>query len=152
VLDWRDGSPREDLEEAVVRAGLAAASEAEVPDGAEIAVTLVDDRTIAKYNARYRGVDSSTDVLAFPQSGGPKGPGTVGDGEASAYGDVMISIETAERQARQYGHSLVDEVALLAAHGVLHLAGYRDDSEDEADRMREAERRALDSAGYQPAR
>ncbi|MGH7360999.1 MAG: rRNA maturation RNase YbeY [Candidatus Methylomirabilales bacterium] len=86
---------------------------------AEVGCLLVTDRRIRTLNRRYRGEDSPTDVLAFPQreGGGPPGyPGLLGD--------VVISVETAARQAAGAVHSLEREAALLLIHGILHLLGH----------------------------
>jgi probable rRNA maturation factor len=75
-------------------------------------VALVSDRRIAALNRRYRRRARPTDVLSFSASGN------------GYLGDVVISAETARRQARQLGHSLTEEVQLLILHGLLHLMGY----------------------------
>ena len=76
---------------------------------AEFSTVLVSDRGIRRYNRRYRGVPEPTDVLAFPM------------GEESYLGDILISVETADRQRRGI---LQTELKVLALHGVLHLMGY----------------------------
>lgn len=76
---------------------------------AEFSTVLVSDRGIRHYNRRYRGVPEPTDVLAFPM------------GEESYLGDILISVETADRQRRGI---LQTELKVLALHGLLHLMGY----------------------------
>ena len=76
---------------------------------AEFSTVLVSDRGIRHYNRRYRGVPEPTDVLAFPM------------GEESYLGDILISVETADRQRRGV---LRRELEVLALHGLLHLLGY----------------------------
>lgn len=94
----------------------------------EVSILLTDDEHIKELNREYRGVDAPTDVLAFSQmEGEPVGCGT-SDG---LLGDVVISVETAKRQAEEHGHSLDDEIDILLAHGLLHLLGY--DHEDPED-------------------
>ena len=89
-------------------------------------VALVSDRRIAALNRRYRRQGRATDVLSFPA-------------RANGYlGDVVISTETARRQARRFGHSLNEEVKLLMLHGLLHLLGY--DHERDNGRMDRRER------------
>jgi len=101
----------------------------------ELSVSLVRDDEIRDLNRRYRHEDRSTDVLAFPLREGAFD--TVGD----ALGDVVISLETATRQAREHGGTLVDEVDRLLVHGILHLAGYDHEiSPREERRMRRKER------------
>ncbi|NJL82825.1 MAG: rRNA maturation RNase YbeY [Chloroflexaceae bacterium] len=97
----------------------------------ELSLRLTDDSEIQTLNGQYRGKDSPTDVLAFaalevdlPQ------PPSVAETEPLYLGDIIISVETAARQAEQHQHSLALELAWLAAHGYLHLLGW--DHPDEA--------------------
>jgi probable rRNA maturation factor len=98
----------------------------------EVHVLLADDATLKRLNRTFRGKNVATDVLSFP-AGDANGSGVAGD--------LAISLETAERQAVRFGHSLRDEVRVLLLHGVLHLAGF--DHEADAGEMaaREAELR-----------
>jgi probable rRNA maturation factor len=77
----------------------------------EVSVTIVNDEEIHRLNREYRGIDAPTDVLSFELGG-------------ELLGDIVISIETAVRQAKEYGHSLEREIAFLTIHGMLHLLGY----------------------------
>lgn len=90
---------------------------------AEVDVTIVDDETIREINLEQRNLDKSTDVLSFPL-----GEDGVWDQNPStrAYmlGDIVISAETALRQADLYGHSTQREIAFLTVHSMLHLLGY----------------------------
>ncbi len=101
----------------------------------EVSVLLTDDATVRALNRVYRGIDRPTDVLAFPQDG---------SGAARVLGDVVVSVERAARQARQVGHSLEREVALLVAHGTLHLLGYDDQTPAGARAMEIAQNRILE--------
>ncbi len=96
-------------------------------------------------NARYRGFDKPTDVLSFAQSENPAGaplPPSL-PGQPLLLGDVVISVDTAARQAEAHGVTLEQELALLTVHGLLHLLGYEDETEEGAERMREREREIL---------
>jgi probable rRNA maturation factor len=105
----------------------------------ELSVALVDDETIRDLNARYRHVDKATDVLAFAQREGEDT--ALG---ATLLGDVVISIDTAARQANDKGWPLAEEVRVLLAHGILHLLGYdHERSASEARRMFAAQRRLV---------
>jgi probable rRNA maturation factor len=106
---------------------------------AELSVMLVDDAAIRALNREWRMKDKPTDVLAFAmQEGeGAKVPGLLGD--------VVISIETARRQAKEHGRSLIEEVTFLLAHGLLHLLGY-DHATDEEERRMSARTDALCAA------
>ena len=97
----------------------------------EISITLVDDTFMEKLNLEYRGKRGTTDVIAFPFKEGK-------DSEYSGelLGDIYISIEQASRQ--KVG-SLLDELKLLVVHGILHLAGYNDTTEEERKIMRKKE-------------
>ena len=91
-------------------------------DGAEpeMTVVLVDDAAIATRNRADRGVDGPTDVLAYPLHE----PDDAGFPSIPHLGDVVISLDTARRQARSRGRPAWHEVAVLASHGLLHLLGY----------------------------
>jgi len=98
----------------------------------EVHVLLAGDATLRRLNKSFRGKNTATDVLSFPAGGG---------NASGVAGDLAISLETAARQAKRFGHSLRDEVRVLLLHGVLHLAGF--DHEADAGEMaaREAELR-----------
>jgi probable rRNA maturation factor len=87
--------------------------------GGEVALVLTGDRAIRALNARYRGKDRPTDVLSFP--GGAAG------GEL---GDIVISVATAEKNARALGRTLAQELDVLALHGFLHVLGYDHETDD----------------------
>jgi rRNA maturation RNase YbeY len=102
---------------------------------ADLSILLVSDPEMRRLNRRWRGKDRPTDVLAFAQA---EGAGVPPDG---LLGDVVISVDTARRQARERGHSLSDEAEHLLVHGVLHLLGYdHERSVAEARRMQRRER------------
>jgi len=104
--------------------------------GAECGLLLVGDRTMARLNGRYRSIPTPTDVLSFPMREGP-----FGELSEDLLGDVVISVETADRQARAAGRSLRKELAALLIHGILHLLGYDHQTPSEAKRMKRLERR-----------
>ena len=101
--------------------------------GRELSVLLVDDSEIRELNRKYLGRDRPTNVLAFPMEGPQPFP----------LGDVVISTETAEREACERGVSLEEEMALLLAHGVLHLIGYDHEGDKEEAFMRVKEEEIL---------
>jgi rRNA maturation RNase YbeY len=104
-------------------------------NGAELSVVLVSDREMRRLNRHWRGRDRSTDVLAFAQG---EGDGGAPDG---LLGDVVISLDTARRQAVERAAPLGREGDRLLIHGLLHLVGYdHERSEAEARRMRRRER------------
>jgi probable rRNA maturation factor len=97
----------------------------------EVHVLLADDATLKRLNRTFRGKNKATDVLSFPAWDASIGDSSVPAGNGSGVaGDLAISLETAARQAEEYGHTLRDEVRVLLLHGTLHLAGF----DHEADR------------------
>ncbi|MBE6751773.1 MAG: rRNA maturation RNase YbeY [Ruminococcaceae bacterium] len=119
----------------------------EFKEPAEVSVTFVDDERIHSLNKEYRDVDSSTDVLSFPL--GENGVyDKNNDTGALLLGDIVISIPTAVRQAKTYGHSLQREIGFLTVHSMLHLLGYDHvNGGMEEVRMREKEERVLTELG-----
>ena len=105
-------------------------------------MTVVDDRLIRALNARYLGKRRATDVLAFDLAG---------PGPAPLWGEVIVSAETAARQARRVGVPLAAELDLLVVHGLLHLAGYDDRGPRRARRMHERARQILVGRTAHPA-
>jgi probable rRNA maturation factor len=110
-------------------------------------VTFVDNEQIRKLNAQYRKKDVETDVLSFPM--GENGVYDINhDTGAKILGDVVLSMEKAEEQANQFGHSLEREVGYLTAHSVLHLLGYdHENGGIERVRMREKEEQVMTQLG-----
>jgi probable rRNA maturation factor len=91
------------------------------PRPLEVDVTFVTDDEIAELNTNYRQKNRPTDVLSFAQYEGDVG--SEADGPLML-GDIIISIETMQRQAGQLKHDLTAEAAFLTIHGTLHLCGY----------------------------
>ena len=106
--------------------------------GRELSVLLVGDEEMRRLNRDYRGKDRTTDVLSFSLREGEQGD------VASALGDVVISLETAARQACERRSTIAREVDRLLVHGILHLAGYDHEvSAREERRMKRKEREML---------
>jgi probable rRNA maturation factor len=92
------------------------------PEG-EVTLLVTDDEAVAAYNQEYRGVEGPTDVLSFAAQ--EPTPGFVSAPEMAAYlGDIVIALPFTRRQAAALNRPLIDELRLLAVHGVLHLLGY----------------------------
>lgn len=113
----------------------------------EVSVTFVNNEQIKEYNAQYRNKNIETDVLSFPM--GENGVYDVNpETGAEILGDIVISIEKAQEQAKAYGHSLQREVGFLTAHSMLHLLGYDHENNNlERVRMREKEELVMEQLG-----
>jgi len=109
--------------------------------GGEVALVLTGDRTVRPLNARYRGKDRPTDVLSFPgpcaEHVGSRRPGRASgvlcpacEEGTEGLGDILISVEAAERNARGLGRTLHQELDVLALHGFLHVLGYDHETDD----------------------
>lgn len=108
----------------------------------ELSLRLTDDEEIQELNAQYRHQNQPTDVLAFAalEVDCPQPPDLLAS--LPLYlGDIVISVDTAKRQAQQQGHRLQIELAWLAAHGLLHLLGW--DHPDDPSLMRMLDRQAI---------
>lgn len=104
---------------------------------ATISLVLCDDRTIHELNVRYLGHDYPTDVLSFPLNRDEL------TGQTRLVGEIIISVETAERNAKKFRQTLEQELLRLAIHGTLHLLGYDDITPQQRRRMRAKERKYL---------
>lgn len=98
-----------------------------------IRFVLVNDRKMAKLHREFMNIRGTTDVITF----------NLTDPGAALEGEIYICLDQARRQARDYGVPLYQEIARLAAHGVLHLAGFDDHSESQRHQMRKLEDHAL---------
>jgi len=102
----------------------------------ELSLSLVDDEAIRALNAAHRARDRATDVLSFSLLEGDHR-----DRRGRLLGDVVISVDTARRQARAARRSLDDTIARLLIHGLLHVLGHDHEDDAEARAMRREERR-----------
>jgi len=119
-----------DQQTAIPRAQAACKRAAERVLDRKVVVALVDDRTMAELHQRYLGQSGPTDVLSFP------------------HGEIVVSADTARREAVARGIPPLHELVLYVVHGALHLAGFDDKKPRQAARMRAEERRILDELGY----
>lgn len=95
----------------------------------EVELLFVHDESIRELNLEHRGKDKPTDVLSFPLEAMPHAP----------LGTVVISLDTATRIAKELGHNVDDEIALLFIHGMLHLLGMDHEVDNGEMRQREAQ-------------
>ncbi len=110
----------------------------------ELSVLIVDNEYIRELNSLYRDKDESTDVLSFAMNElGEDEPDFPEQAEINILGDVVISLEQALLQSKEYDHSLERELGYLLTHGLLHLLGYDHDNEDELKAMRDLEEKIM---------
>ena len=124
-----------------VRKAIAATLEEEkFPFDAHVSVTFCDNSYIHELNARHRGMDKPTDVLSFPMY--DNGAFDVAECINGAWlGDIVISLERVEDQAKEFGNTFIRETVFLAVHSTLHLLGYdhersKDDDELQCEKQR----------------
>jgi probable rRNA maturation factor len=114
----------------------------------ELSILLVDDQEIRRLNREYRGIDRSTDVLSFAQQ-------EQGDSEPIRFhseddsfplilGDVILSVETTQKQAEERGIPFERELYFLLTHGILHLLGYDHHTDHDARKMKSLEQEIVE--------
>jgi probable rRNA maturation factor len=130
----------------------------ECPYEVEVSVTITDNEEIRKINNEFRNLDKPTDVLSFPLIDYYK-PGDFSvveedddelfdlDTGELMLGDIIISMEKAEDQAKEYGHSIEREIGFLTAHSMLHLMGYDHMEVDEEKLMKQKQEQILSKVG-----
>jgi probable rRNA maturation factor len=122
-------------------------------DNYEASVILTDNGEIRELNREHRGIDSPTDVLSFPMRNyddlGNSCEEDIEDMDMDTgeivLGDIVISLERADEQSKDYGHSFEREISFLMVHGMLHLLGYDHIEEDDRKVMRSREESILSS-------
>lgn len=131
-----------------------AARQLSLKDSTEMSVTMMTNPAIRKLNQQYRGVDRATDVLSFAaEESGDETP-IIMDPELAAelpenLGDLFVSIDKVEEQAKFLGHSVDRELGFLVVHGFLHLNGYDHEKPADEQRMFDLQREILDEYGLQ---
>lgn len=113
-------------------------------ENAEVSLSIVDMETIHRLNKEYRDVDRPTDVLSFPMD--EEGYDNEGN-PIFLLGDIVICLDVAENQAKDFGHSLEREMMYLICHSTLHLLGYDHIEEDDKLEMRSREKEVMKNLG-----
>lgn len=113
-------------------------------DDYEVSLSFVDNKEIHQLNRDFRGVDRPTDVLSFPLLVDEEFDVDFGE---ESLGDIVISLEKAFEQSREYNHSFEREVCFLVCHSMFHLLGYDHDTEENTKEMREKEEYILCKLG-----
>ncbi len=128
-------------ESIVRRAAHAAWAAAGDDTAAELSVVLADDATLQRLNFSYRGKDQPTNVLSFPNGGGDPAV------HAVLLGDVVLALETVDREAGEQSTAIADHVSHLVVHGVLHLLGHDHETGKQATAMEGLESNILAGLG-----
>lgn len=139
-----------DFRQSIKKAARAALFAENVDLPCVVSVVLTDDKNILYYNKKYRGIDKATDVLSFPMQTF-RDAGWCNamnfdydrDSEYIPLGDIVISLDTAIKQAKQNNIAIHDESAYLTVHATLHLLGYDHVSDEDKKIMRLAEKSIL---------
>lgn len=142
MIHYRNTVPRSGIDARSVKRTAKRLLEAVGETASALSISFVNDAQIREINREHRGKDKATDVLSFPLAA-PDAPGA---GER-LLGDVVISVDTAKRQAADYDASLEAEVNRLLIHGVLHIMGHDHEETEEQRRMRAEERRLAAAIG-----
>lgn len=112
----------------------------------QVSLTFTDNAEIRLLNSKYRKIDKATDVLSFPLYTKNELENLKENGSSTQLilGDIVISVEKAQEQAVEYGHSFKRELSFLVCHSIFHLIGYDHMNEEEAKIMRQKERNVLE--------
>lgn len=153
---WENCQNKTQLKDEFVKTCQKAAEAALTYEGhefdAEVTLIFTDDEEIREINNENRGIDRATDVLSFPMLEAENSklnitPGDMENGRV-ILGDIVISLERAEAQAKEYGHSLERELGFLTVHSMLHLLGYdHENGKEEEKIMFEKQENVLSSIG-----
>lgn len=129
VLACNEHGSFDDIDlEAVKKIACEIMTQEKLPDNAELSLVFCDDDTIKDLNNNFRGKNEPTDVLSFPMT---QNKFVNFEPETILLGDIVISLDTALKQAKELKHSLTTEITFLLIHGILHLIGFDHINEDE---------------------
>lgn len=133
-----------ELQQVITSVANAVAKLVRLQKNSEVSVLIVDNSYIQELNFIYRQQSRPTDVLSFAMNElGDEEPDYDSSAEVNVLGDIVISLEQAQLQSEEYGHSLNRELGFLVAHGMLHLLGYDHETEEEKKVMRELEEKVM---------
>src|SRR5699024_1771959 len=135
-----------DIVDLIQRLLVFAAEKEAVSRQAEISINFVDNKEIQEINRNYRQQNNPTDVISFALQDHVEGEiHMINEDIPLTLGDIVISVEKAEEQAAEYGHSLKRELCFLAVHGFLHLLGYDHVNKEDERVMFQKQKQLLDA-------
>lgn len=139
-----------ELQKTITTVVKATAQLMEVPRKSEVSILLLDNKHIKELNLLYRAQNMATDVLSFAMNElGEDEPEYDSAQEQNMLGDIVISLEQAQVQSEEYGHSMARELGFLVAHGMLHLLGFDHETEAQEQTMHELEEKILQSVNLE---
>ncbi|NLJ73004.1 MAG: rRNA maturation RNase YbeY [Syntrophomonadaceae bacterium] len=141
-----------DIQQVIMNVIKSAAKLAKLSQNSEVSILVVDNNYIQELNFIYRSKNQPTDVLSFAMQelmeDEPDFDFDI-EGDTNLLGDIVISIEQALAQSREYNHSLEREIGYLVAHGMLHLLGYDHETLEEQKLMRDLEEKIMQSVNLE---
>lgn len=143
INDQDDIEFSDELEDSIKKAFEEVAKLHNLASNIEVDINIINDEQIHELNRVYRNVDRSTDVLSFALDEDGGEPKLLDEKGVHLLGDVLISAQTAKKQADEFGHGLNREITYLAVHGFLHLLGYDHMTESDKKIMRTKEEEVL---------
>lgn len=136
----------QELQKTINKVVKAIAKSRKLSANTELSILLVDNSYIQELNSIYRNINSPTDVLSFAMNEYAEDePDYDFSNELNVLGDIVISMEKAQAQSEEYGHSLEREMGFLVAHGMLHLLGFDHETEEEEKAMHDLQEKILHS-------
>lgn len=149
VIEWIQDHPTKKIDESLLKTMehcLMQAGRLTKTEKAEFSVLFTDEQRIQEINRDYRKIDKPTDVISFALNDERE---LLQDFEELAYhlGDILICIDIAEKQAKEYGHSYEREMCFLVLHGFLHLLGYDHNTLEEEQKMFSLQETVLKDCG-----
>lgn len=132
------------MQRTILNVANAVAKMAKISKNTELSVLIVDNSYMQELNFIYRQQNRPTDVLSFAMNElADEEPDMGIEEEVNALGDIVISLEQAQLQSEEFGHSLERELGYLVAHGILHLLGYDHEDDTEKELMRNLEEKIM---------
>ena len=139
-----------ELQKTITAVVKATAQLMKVPGKSEVSILLLDNKHIKELNLLYRDKNQATDVLSFAMNElAEDEPEYDFAQELNVLGDIVISLEKAQAQSEEYGHSMARELGFLVAHGMLHLLGFNHETEAEEQVMRDLQEKILQSVNLE---
>jgi len=136
----------QDTEQIIEKVIFSTLNSEKIKNDIEVSITIVSNDEIRKLNKDFRKIDKATDVLSFPLYERAQIK-NISEKDMLVLGDIVISLEKAEQQSTEYGHSLFRELGFLVAHSMLHLLGHDHITKHEESIMIDKQNTILNNVG-----